>query len=342
MATIKDVAQLSGVSISTVSRTLSGSVPVQEETRQRVFHAIKELNYQPNAVARGLKVGRSQTIGLMIPNFRSLVFPAAIKGITDTLDFYGFNLILCDTEESTDREKHLIENLQSRMVDGLICSTATEKSRHIPELKEAGFPLVLLLRHMNDMVDAVIADNFQGGFKGGDYLLKKGFRRIALINGPLHLDIYRQRYNGFVEAFGAHSRPVDKHLVSHGNRGWEGGYRAMQELLEGVPLSAPEAVFATSDPKAFGAMKAIHERGLKIPEDISVIGYDNLETSQLMLPPLTTIAQPFYEMGKLAAKKIIELIEATADDNAAKKPVVDKLPVELIERDSVCLTHVSG
>lgn len=339
MPTIKDVARRAGVSISTVSRTLSGKVPVLEETRQRVFQAINELNYQPNAVARGLKMGRSLTIGLMIPNFRSLVFPSAIKGITEVLNAYGYNLVICDTQEDVDREKHLIDNLNSRMVDGLICSTAVEDSEHIIELKEAGFPLVLLLRHIHNRIDAVIADNYAGGYTGGSYLLRKGFRRVALINGPLHLDIYRQRYNGFTQSLFDHNSAVDDKLVSHGNRGWEGGYRAMQELLDNQ--NVPEAVFATSDPKAFGAMKAIHERGLNVPTDISILGYDNLETSQLMSPPLTTIAQPFYEMGQLATHKLIELIDSTADQIAARKPVVDKLPVELIERDSVRLNRIS-
>ena len=329
MTTIKDVAEKAGVSISTVSRTLSSSAPVQEETRQKVLEAVTELNYQPNTIARGLKVGRSKTLGLIIPNYQSLVFPDAIKGITDTLDAFGYNLVLGDTDDNIEREEQLIEGLRMRMVDGLICSTAREDSRHLLKLKEEGFPVVLLLRHLNEDIDAVIADNYQGGFEGGRYLLNKGFRRIGFINGSLELDLYRERYRGFQNAFSAKGIEPDLELVTHGHKGWQGGYYAMLNLLKQNPI--PEAVFATSDPKAFGAIKAIHESGLQIPKDVSVVGYDNLEFSQLMNPSLTTIAQPFYDMGRMAARKILELINSNSHEEAK----VHKLPVKLVERDSV-------
>ena len=329
MTTIKDVAEKAGVSISTVSRALSSSAPVQEETRQKVLEAVTELNYQPNTIARGLKVGRSKTLGLIIPNYQSLVFPDAIKGITDTLDAFGYNLVLGDTDDNIEREEQLIEGLRMRMVDGLICSTAREDSRHLLKLKEEGFPVVLLLRHLNEDIDAVIADNYQGGFEGGRYLLNKGFRRIGFINGSLELDLYRQRYKGFQNAFSAKGVELDLELVTHGHKGWQGGYYAMLNLLKQNPI--PEAVFATSDPKAFGAIKAIHESGLQIPKDVSVVGYDNLEFSQLMNPSLTTIAQPFYDMGRMAARKILELINS----NSHEEVKVHKLPVKLVERDSV-------
>jgi len=329
VSTIKDVAEKAGVSISTVSRTLTSSAPVMEETRQKVLEAVAELNYQPNTVARGLKVGRSKTLGLIIPNYQSLVFPDAIKGITDALDDFGYNLVLGDTYDNLEREEQLIEGLRMRMVDGLICSTATRTSTHLLQLKEEGFPVVLLLRHLNEDIDAVIADNYQGGFVGGNYLLNKGFTRIGFINGSLELDLYRQRYSGFQNALSAKGVEKDQRLMAHGHKGWQGGYYAMLKLLNQKPF--PEAVFATSDPKAFGAIKAIHESGMQIPQDISVVGYDNLEFSQLINPPLTTIGQPFYDMGRMAAQKILELINR---DNR-KEAIVDKFPVELIERGSV-------
>lgn len=329
MVTIKDVAEKAGVSPSTVSRALSGKVPVDRETKEKVLRAVRELNYQPNVLAQGLKQGSSKTIGLIIPNVRNLVFPAAIRGITDVARQHGYTVVLCNTDEDTDTEKAYVNNLRLRLVDGLIFSTATESSEHILRLREEGFPVVLLIRHLGEAVDAVIADNFKGGYDGTKFLLLRGFRRIALINGTLNLDLYRQRFEGFKQALLEAGVPLLEEMVIHDTSGWEDGYRAMLNLLDrGLQ---PDAVFATSDPKALGVIKAIKERGLKVPEDVSVLGYDNLETSQFMDPPLATIAQPFYEMGQRAAERLIKLIRS----KRRLKPVVEKLPVELVVRESV-------
>lgn len=330
MGTIKDVAEKAGVSISTVSRALSGNVPVSPETKAKIFQAVEELNYRPNAVAQGLKNGKSRTIGLVIPNFRSLVFPIAIQGIAEVADRHGYTLILCNTEEDTAVERQYINNLRRRLIDGLIFTTATAESEHILQLKEEGFPVVLLLRQMEAApVDAVIADNFQGAYEGAGFLLDRGYRRIGFVNGTLKLDLYRQRFAGFKQALRDRGVSAEEALISHDAAGWEDGYRAMQRLLA-LP-SPPEAVFATSDPKAFGVIKAIRERGLAIPEEIAVLGFDNLETAQLVSPPLTTIAQPFYEMGKRAGERLVRLMQG--EDTAL--PIVEKLPVELVVRDSV-------
>lgn len=329
MGTIKDVAKKAGVSISTVSRAISGNVPVSPETKAKIFQAVEELNYRPNAVAQGLKNGKSRTIGLVIPNFRSLVFPIAIQGIAEVADRHGYTLILCHTEEDAAVEKQYINNLRRRLIDGLILTTATGESEHILQLKAEGFPLVLLLRQMDATVDAVIADNYQGAYDGTGFLLDRGYRRIGFVNGTLKLDLYRQRFAGFKQALMDRGAAIEEALISHDAAGWEDGYREMVRLLA-LP-SPPEAVFATSDPKAFGVIKAIRERGLGIPEEIAVLGFDNLETAQLVHPPLTTVAQPFYEMGKRAGERLVRLMQG----EGPARPLIEKLPVELVVRDSV-------
>ncbi|KLU60663.1 HTH-type transcriptional regulator DegA [Peptococcaceae bacterium CEB3] len=329
MANIKDVALRAGVSPSTVSRTLSGKIPVDKETKEKVMQAVQELNYQPNVFAQGLKDGKSKTIGLIIPNVRNLVFPAAIRGITDVAKHYGYTMVLCNTDEDQETESFYVQSLRQRLVDGLIFSTATEKSEHILKLREEGFPIVLMIRHLGGTIDAVIADNFSGGYEGAKFLLSRGFRRIALINGTMGLDLYRQRYAGYKEALLEAGVVLDDRLVVHETGDWETAYEATGRLL--TSGAKPDAIFATSDTKALGVMKALKERKLKVPEDISVLGYDDIETASLMDPPLSTVAQPFYEIGQRAAERLMKLIRS----KRRPKPVLEKLPVRLVVRDSV-------
>lgn len=329
MVNIKEVAERAGVSPSTVSRALSGRVAVSPETKEKVMRAVRELNYQPNALAKGLKEGRSRTIGLIIPNVRNLVFPAAIKGITDVAKKYGYTVILCNTDEDIETEKAYVDNLRKRLVDGLIFSTATAASTHILELKEQGFPVVLMIRHLEDKVDAVIVDNFRGGYEATKFLIERGYRRIAFVNGTLELDLYRQRFAGYQAALAEAGIAYNEDLVVHGTRDWEDGYRAILTILERG--QRPDAVFAASDPKALGVIKALKAKGLRVPDDVAVMGYDNLDMSELMDPPLTTMAQPFYEVGQRAAERLIKLINSKRKN----KPLVERLPAQLLVRSSV-------
>ncbi|MGE5551570.1 MAG: LacI family DNA-binding transcriptional regulator [Bacteroidota bacterium] len=330
MVNIKEVAARAGVSPSTVSRALSGKVTVNLETRQRVLAAVQELNYKPNVLAQGLKEGRSKTIGLFIPNIRILVFPAAIKGITDVAEKHGYTVVLCNTDENLETERFYVDNLCRRLVDGLIFSTATAASSHIIKLKEQGYPIVLLIRYLNDEIDTIMVDNFKGGFEATEFLLNRGYRRIAMVNGTMELDLYRQRFAGYQAALREYGVEYDEGLVVHGTRAWEEGYRAMHEIWRRG--RRPEAVFGASDPKALGVMKAVKERGLRVPEDVAVIGYDNLEMSELSDPPLTTMAQPFYEAGARAAERLIELMDGERGDREA---AIERLPPKLHIRRSV-------
>lgn len=329
LVTIKDVASRAGVSISTVSRSLSGNIPVSEKTRTKVDLAVKELGYWPNAFAQALKNGKSRAIGLIIPNFRSLVFPELIKGISDIVNKHGYTLVLCNTEEDLDLEKQYVDNLRRRLIDGLIISTATGKSTHLLDLKEESFPLVLVIRHLEDKVDAVIADNFLGAYDGTRLLISRGYRRICFINGSMELDLYRRRFAGYRKAMQESGVYLDDALLVHGTDSWEDGYHAMCSILDGGDL--PEAVFAASDPKAYGVIKAIRERGFNIPGEIAVLGFDNMEMSALTEPPLTTMAQSFYDMGAKAAQRLIRLINA----RGKLKTVVDLVPVQVVMRSSV-------
>ena len=330
VANIKTVAERAGVSASTVSRALSGRVVVSPGTKERVLRAVQELDYRPNVLAQGLKEGRSKTIGLLIPNIRDLVFPAAVKGITDRAEQHGYTVVLGHTGENVETERVYVESLRRRLVDGLILSTATGRSEYLVELKKQGYPLVLLIRYLNEEIDTVMVDNYRGGYEATRFLLSRGYRRIAMINGPLELDLYRRRFEGFLAALDEAGIKPDEALIAHGAGGWEDGYRAMGEILSAG--GEPEAVFGASDPKALGVMKAIKDHGLRVPEDVAVIGYDNLDISELMDPPLTTMAQPFYEAGAMAAERLIALMEGKADRS---RVVIERLAPSLLVRGSV-------
>jgi LacI family transcriptional regulator len=328
MVTIKMVAERAGVSASTVSRTLSGKIPVDESTRENVMKAVKELDYYPNALAKGLKEGKTNTIALIIPNIQNQIFPIIAKGVEDIARKNGFTLILCNTDEDINIELDYIDKLRKRWIDGFIFATALPESEHILKLRKSGFPVVLIARVMGQEVDAVTVDNFKASFDAVNYLIKTGHRSIAIINGLLETSIYKGRFEGYKAALEQAGIEFRKELVIQGDSIDNGLYSMIYSVLKkGIKL---DAIYATSDPKAIIAMKAIKDFGMKIPEDISVVGFDNMEMSMFVDPPLTTISQPLYDMGTLAAKKLIAMIKRDQQE----EPIIDILPTELIVRKS--------
>lgn len=327
MTTLKDVARLAGVSASTVSRTLSGNIHVDEQTQQKVWAAIKELNYKPNILAKSLKEGRTNTVALIIPNIRNPIFPAVTRGAEDIARKNGFTLILCNTDEDLAIEKDYIDKLTNRWVDGFIFATARDDSNHIMELKAQGIPVVFMIRSIGNDPDAVTVDNRSGAYKAVDYLISRGCTRIAFINGPLDIDLYRQRLDGYKNALKKHGIPIDDGLIVNDVNDQDNGYHAMLNLLDkGIKM---DAVFAASDPKAVNAIKAIKSRGLSVPGDISVIGFDNLDIADIVEPSLTTIAQPAYDIGAIAMDTLIKLISGHKNTG----PTV--LDTHLVVRQSV-------
>jgi DNA-binding LacI/PurR family transcriptional regulator len=327
MATLKDVARLAGVSASTVSRTLSGNIHVDEQTQQKVWAAIKELKYKPNILAKSLKEGRTNTVALIIPNIRNPIFPAVTRGAEDTARKNGFTLILCNTDEDISVEKDYIDKLTNRWVDGFIFATARDDSSHITELKAQGIPVVFMIRSIDNHPDTVTVDNRGGAYKAVDYLISRGCTKIAFINGPLDIDLYRQRLDGYKNALKEHGIPIDDRLIVNEVNDQDNGYHAMLSLLDkGIKM---DAVFAASDPKAVNAIKAIKSRGLSVPGDISVIGFDDLDIATIIEPSLTTIAQPAYDIGTTAMDTLIRLI----DGHKNAMPIV--LDTRLVVRRSV-------
>jgi len=333
MVTLREVAKEAGVSISTISRTLSGNIPVNEETKLRVMEAVKKLNYRQNVLAKSLKEGRTNTLALIIPNIRNPIFPAVAKGVEDTARKYGYSVILSNTNEDIEQEKEYIEKLSRRWVDGFIIATGTAERDYIKELKEQNIQTVIMIRSLGPEWNTVIADNKQGGYQGMNYLLGKGHKHIALILGSLNIQLYQDRFQGCLDALNEHGMKIGPAFTAQGASGIEGGYDAMKQILQNKAL--PTAVFCTSDPMALGAMRAIREEGLVIPDDISVLGFDGLDISSMVSPSLTTVRQPLYEIGVKSAEIIINNIKNNMENSERQKPVLEILPVTIVERETV-------
>ncbi len=328
ITTINDVARLAGVSASTVSRALSGRIPVDAETKQRVLEAVQQLNYCPNALAKGLKEGKTYTVGLIIPNIRNPIFPAVARGVEDVARKHGYTVILCNTDESIPVEMDYVNKLQKRWVDGLIFATATSKSSHILQLVKEEFPVVLLVRKMEMLLDAVVVNNHMAAYNATSLLLRRGCRKIALINGNPEVNVYRERLEGFIEAHRELGLAINEKLITQGVSGAREGYNACKAILqEGLAF---DALFATSDRKAMGSMKALKEKGIRIPEDVKVIGFDDLDTTEMIDPPLTTMSQPTYEMGAKAMERLVKIINS----KKRLKPLVEELEAQLVIRST--------
>lgn len=332
MVVLKDVAEHAGVSASTVSRVLAGKSYVNEQTRQKVLEAIKLLDYRPNLLAQSLKMGTSTTIALLIPSIQNQMFPDIVRGAEDAARKAGYTVILCNTDEDIDVEKRYIENLRTRLVDGFLVASMTPASQHIRQLREDGCPVVLTSRALGDEIDAVVIDNEEAAYKATNYLVRTGHQRIAIALGRAELPIYQERFSGYKKALEAAGLSFDERLVIHETNGTNSFYSLIHSLLKsGV---RPDAVFATSDPKAFVVMRALFDKGLRVPDDVSVIGLDNVEMSALIEPPLSTVGQPLYEIGKLAAQKLFSQIRYKEEHGHLPPPHIDVLPTELIVRRS--------
>jgi LacI family transcriptional regulator len=327
--TIKDVARESGVNVSTVSRALNGEYGVHAETREMVTAVARRLGYRPNRVARGLVTGRSHTLGLVVSDIRNPFFAEVARGAEDAAYRAGHDLILCNSDLDPEKQMLYVQSLLEKRVDGILMNSVSVLSRAQQEtLAGMGAAIVLLNRAApRAAFSSVCADNEAGGRLAGEYLLKLGHRQIAHITGPRHHGNMTDRAKGFVRALAGAGDPVTP-VVLYGKNNFTGGYEMGREILEKHPEVT--AIFAANDTMAFGAIRALTEVGRRIPKDVSVIGFDDIELASIVNPALTTIHQPKYEIGAAA----VEILLRHADrkkSHAAEHRVFD---VNLVERQS--------
>ena len=332
MVSMKEVARLADVSVSTVSRVLSGNVAVSEKRKSRVTDAVRRLDYQPNELAKSLKMGNTHTIALMVPSIQNLIFPAIVRGVEDAARKAGYTVILCNTDENIEVEKRYIARLRTRFIDGFIVASMLPDSDHIRDLFKEGFPVVLTSRLYDDSMDAVGIDNEKAAYEATGYLIKTGCKRIVFAMGRSEIPLYKDRFEGYKRALKETGLPYDDGLVLHETNGTGSFYGLLMDLIRsGMPF---DGVFSSSDPKAYVLLRALHDAGLSIPQDVSVISIDNVDTSAQIEPPLSTMAQPLYEIGVLAAKKLIRQIDHKARTGTLPPPQVDMLETKLIVRKS--------
>ena len=326
--TIKDVAREVGVSINTVSRALNGKPDVSPETRRQVLAVAERLNYTPNKLARGLRSNKTGIIGVVVADIANPFFSAVVKGMGKAAKELGYSIILQDTGENYENEEEAIQITISEQVDGLLITPVQTEKRTIRMLQESNIPFVLVARHFDDLdTDYVVADDVQGGYLATAHLIEKGHEKIAFINGPAYNSSAIERFQGYKKALEAHDIELNEKLMRNGALTMEDGYNCGKALLMDHDPQ-PTALFTFSDFVALGAMKAIREAGLRIPEDIAVVGYDDIAFAFCLEVPLTTIRVPKREIGE----EVVSILAKKMNGDGRHSRL--KMPVELVIRQS--------
>ncbi len=325
---IKDIAKAAGVSHSTVSRALSDSRLVKEETKQRIRHLAEEMGYSPSAIARSLVTKRTQTLGLVVTFIADPFVAEVVQGIEETALDNGYSLILCQSQAAPQREMAAVKMLREKRVDAIIVTASRVGDLYMPLLEEVGVPIVLINNQQNGQyVYSVATDNFQGGELAGQYLLGLGHTRIGYIAGPSEVTSSVDRLEGCKRTLRAQGLEFDPTLIASGNGRADGGREGMRRLLSSP--TPPTAVFCYNDMTAIGALLTAKEMGYHVPGDVSIMGYDDIALAAYVDPPLTTIAQQKYEMGQQATEMALALLDGT---ESAVEDVF--LPGRLVVRDS--------
>ena len=307
MANIKDVAIHAGVSVTTVSHVVNGTRFVSEGARLRVVDAVRELSYVPSAVARSLKHNTTRTFGMVIPNNSNPYFAEIIRGVEDRCFAAGYNVILCNSNDDPQRQASYLRVLAEKRIDGLIFVASGTDAVVRATLQDFKTPMVLLDRDVSGMhCDLVEVDHVVGGELATRHLLDLGHPRVACISGPPGLSPSSQRRAGWKQALADAGVDRAEADLARGDFTARGGYLAMQQLLRRKPR--PTAVFVCNDLMAFGALNAASVEGVRVPEELSIVGFDDIELAAYSSPPLTTIAQPKLRIGTLAAELLLERV----------------------------------
>ncbi len=331
--TIFDVAKHAGVSIGTVSRVLNNKDRVSPATRERVLKAVQELDYHANAFARGLASQESNTLGLVIPQVNDPFFFQIVRGIEDAATDEGYSLLIASQPRPAHEHRYL-DLFRRGNVDAMVLVAIDVYIHEIQQIAARGVPIVLAQQDVGKNIPAFLSDNYGGSRAMTEHLLGHGYRRLAYIAGTNYTPDSRERLRAMQDVLAEHGLNVGSEYIMPGDYLQDSGYRAMMELLNRPVL--PEAVFAANDQMAIDAIRAIQESGLRVPDDIAVVGFDDIPMSSYVSPTLTTIQQPVYEIGWHAAKRAIAMIgpEVNVEERSLASPRVMLLPASLVVRRS--------
>lgn len=336
---IRDLARALNVSPSTVSKALNGVTQIKPQTRRAVEEMARRMNYQPNQIAQNLRNNKTNILGVIVPNLVSHFFAATISGIQDVAAREGYNIIICQSNESFKKEEKLVQTLIASRVDGLMMSFSRETDTfdHLQPVFSKNIPLVLFDRVSDEITASkVTVDDHDGAFNATEHLIEKGYKRIAHISGPEHLLISKSRLAGFIDAYKKHSLPLDETLICYTNLQEEEVVDKTNSLLN--MENPPEAIFCINDVVATYVMMVIKKKGLKIPDDIALVGFTNIPEAALIEPSLTTVSQPAYKMGEISATNLLNQIQHP--DNFEPKQIV--LKTDLIARQSTAINKLQG
>ncbi len=307
MATIKEVADRAGVAPITVSRVVNNSGYVSDKTRQRVEAAAAELSYVPNMLARSLRSSRTDILALVLTDVTNPFWTTVARGAEDVAGQHGFSVILCNTDEHEAKQNRYLTTLLRKRVDGFLYVPASDNPEPIRKIHQQGIPAVVLDRHIEGVdVDFVRSSSLDGACKLVNYLLDLGHRRIAVLNGPSNVATARERLEGYKQAIVAAGFDYDASSTLFGGFTVDSGRQMMEKLLTKGQL--PSAIFATNNFIAIGALQVLRQNGLRVPEDISVVCFDDIPASYIVEPFLTVVAQPAYQIGQRAAELLVERI----------------------------------
>ncbi|QQK77352.1 catabolite control protein A [Salicibibacter cibarius] len=321
-ATIYDVADEAKVSMATVSRVVNGNPNVKPATRKKVLNAIEKLDYRPNAVARGLASKKTTTVGVIIPDISSIFFSELARGIEDIATMYKYNIILCNSDKNKNKEIHLLNTLMEKQVDGILFMGGEITEEHVEHMRSSSIPIVLAATYHEDAeFPSVNIDYAQAAFDAVDYLAKKGHARIGMVTGTLEDPVNGyQKFKGYKQALAENNVPFDESLISVCDYTYDSAIESVQDFV--TLENKPTAIFSATDEMALGVIHGLQDRGLRIPDDVEVVGFDNTRLATMVRPTLTTVVQPMYDIGAVSMRLLTKFM-----DN------------EMIEEQNVVLPH---
>lgn len=331
--TLEEVARLAGVSRSTVSRVINDHPSVRSETRERVWQAIRESGYQPHPVARSLVTNRTQIIGVVIPEavttlFTDPFFPLLLRGATEACNVHQYQLMLSLFTAPADQEEMYRRILRNGYLDGVIIASTSLDDPLISNMLRDRTPFISVGRYPHESVHYVDVDNVGGARMAVEHLIRLGHRRIATITGRLDMTAGRDRLDGYRQALRTHRLPVEEDLIAEGDFSENSGMVGMQRLLS----LSPSAVFVASDMMAIGAIKALRQVGRQVPQDVALVGFDDIPVASAIDPALTTVRQPIERIGSMAVEVLLSVLEGSSEEEASVHRII--LPTELVVRAS--------
>ncbi|WP_070000384.1 LacI family DNA-binding transcriptional regulator [Cellulosilyticum sp. I15G10I2] len=331
MATLKDVANLACVDVSTVSRALNNTSYVHPDTKKKIYAAVEQLSYKPNLIAKGLRQGKRHTLGIVVPSINLSIFGEIVQGIEMEARKLGYGVMICNIKDDPDAEEECLNRLRNGLVDGIIIASTGQNARLLRDIMSSGIAVMQMVRKQDKTIGSVVADYYACGYEAVKYLAKKDCRRIGLINGSMDIIPYKERYKGYHKAMKQYG--LEEHVAGSswpkGNY-FKDGYDGAMQLLEEV--TDLDAIIAAADMQGIGAIRALKERQIVIPKKVKVISLTGHSIGGMLETAMTSMEMPGREMGEQVTKMIVENIEAEPENKPCLRHVV--FEASLVERET--------